>query len=390
MFNNVGKMDKCCGCKLCKYVCKTNAISYVEDSNGFYYPKIDNTKCVNCAMCIKNCPSINNIKNNQPKYIYSYNDKKGKKNSASGGAFRTIATQLLRRGYIVYGAAFNENMKVSHIRIASENDLDKMCNSKYIQSDMENVYASITKDISNDNKILFSGTPCQVSAIKNYFKVQNDNKFVLVDILCRGVPNQFSFDRCIAFEEKKKNIKITSFRFRKRVNGDPHGYEYTYVKNGKSKRKVGHYFEFPFYRCFLEYAILRKECYSCNYSTSNRVSDLTIGDFWGIEKYTNADSNKGISLVMPNTIVGEQILKILNANLNFKINFDEYSFNEALIRPAKLKSTDLRQNFFEHLNDLDSELFEKIVLPSNLSKELRHSKIPYFIKRFYHKIKGIN
>lgn len=158
----------CTGCSMCKNVCPQKAITMEKDEKGFLYPKIDNTKCVDCGICKKNCPNIvqKNIENTNLK-IYAMKNKNTKirNESSSGGFFFELAMKILEENGTVYGAAYNEKNEVEHIRVNKKENLYKLQGSKYVQSEIKEVYHEAVEDLERGRKVLFSGTPCQVNGL---------------------------------------------------------------------------------------------------------------------------------------------------------------------------------------------------------------------------------
>jgi coenzyme F420-reducing hydrogenase beta subunit len=185
-------------------------------------------------------------------------------------------------------------------------DLKKLCKSKYIQSDTNGTFAKVKKFLLEDRKVLFVGTPCQVSGLNNYLGKSFDH-LLTVDFVCHGVPSDKMFKSYKEAEEKKRGGKMVNFSFRIKDGNVKHihGYSYTIDKSGKFKVYRGMFFDNPFYFGFKKYLILRPSCYSCRYCTPERVSDITLADFWGIEDYlSHIDFNKGVSMVLVNSNKG--------------------------------------------------------------------------------------
>ena len=339
MENNISKIHNCAGCFSCGDICPKGAISYIKKSDGFLYPKIDKNKCVNCGKCIRICPQLNQKLNNDYKqkgYISYSKDKNNYFNSASGGIFSELATYFLNNNGLVYGVAFDDNLKVKHTKIERISELEKIQRSKYVQSNATGIYNDCKKELDNGKMILFSGTPCQISALKNYLNKDYKN-LLTCDIVCHGVPSQDMFDKCIELENKKENGKIIKFDFRYKCkkNTSPRNFRYILEKNGKQKEKIGNHYEFPFLVGFYKYLILRNSCYSCKYANMKRVGDLTLGDYW--EAKDKFGKDKGISMIVVNTQKGQTFLNRINKNLFLKEEDIKLikNGNETFNRPTK-------------------------------------------------------
>lgn len=316
-------MSKCTGCVACIDVCPTNCIFVKYDNAGFRYSEIDNSKCIQCGKCYNVCPIENKRQELSQQHLFATyaKDEEIQKRGSSGGMFELIATYCIKKGYFVCGAAF-ENMILKHKIV---NDLDKLkdlLKSKYIQSDTCTIFDEVLKLLKNDSKVLFCGTPCQVSAMKNFVPTNLRQNLILIDIICHGVPSQKIFDMYIETLEEKYNGKIIEYSFRVKDNKYKHAHGYSFKlkkKNNKVKTINGIYTQSTFYNAFKRYEIFRESCYDCKYTTLSRVSDITLADFWGIEKYEfkgNVDS--GVSMVIVNSEIGEKVFESIKDFIEYK------------------------------------------------------------------------
>lgn len=327
----LAKNNECCGCGLCSFACKKSAIQMIEDEDGFVTPIIDEKKCVNCGLCSRLCPVLN------PNRIESFLQKvyicKSKSNeilygSSSGGAFYSLAKYVIANGGSVYGAAWTEQLTVSHIRVSSVDDIKLIMKSKYVQSDISSSFSMIEKDLSNGLLVLFSGTPCQVSAIKKVFgKYKN---LLLVDIVCHGVPNaRFFKDYCRFFEEKKHG-KITQYCFREKnsILGN-----YATCVTTERKKYIKTWRDLSYSYLFMNGYISRESCYNCKYACKDRVGDITLGDFWGAHIFhPDFDTKGGASLLMINNENGLTFFdKIRNDLLTEQSSYENAAKNNPQI-----------------------------------------------------------
>lgn len=220
--------SKCCGCRGCEQICPQKCIRMVEDEEGYLYPEINKENCVECGLCKKVCPmlqyeSLNQNKENEFYKLIS-NDKELIKESTSGGAFTEITNNIIKKNqnknYKIYGCAWQDDMTVKHVAVDDIKDIGILRKSKYIQSDIGNVYSQIDKELRNNYLIIFTGTPCQTVGLKMFLKVKNnrnmENLYTL-DLICHGVPSGKVFLKYIEFLEKKYKSKIKSFSFRERM-----------------------------------------------------------------------------------------------------------------------------------------------------------------------------
>lgn len=362
--NLIEDKNKCCACGSCVIVCPKNAIKLEADRDGFYYPVINNELCIGCGQCKATCAYQNDIVNaNEPIKAYAAQTQNtDHRKSASGGVFASIATNFLKGNGSVYGAALEErNGKLSCFfsKARTEKELDKLLGSKYIHANMENVYKSIKEDLLQGEKVLFAGTPCQVAALRAYLKKDYQNMF-FIDIICHGVPEETWFQDYIAAVEKRKNIKIKRFVFRDKIKGwGLHG-SYDYLSNKRRlQKKLFITRESSYYYYFLTGNIYRTNCYSCKYACSKRIGDITIGDFWGIEKeHPNEIQESNF-----NTAKGSSCILVNNANGNLLL--DQYG-NNLLTIPSTFKKI-AKHN--EQLNKPSSEGAERARLLDAYSKE---------------------
>ncbi len=271
--------DLCTGCGTCYNACPCNAILMVADKEGFLYPIIDEVKCSNCGVCKEICPILATERNlNSPNpecFAFSACDEL-RAESASGGAFPAIAEVILNEGGYVCGAAFDENMTVRHTIINNKDDLQKLKNSKYVQSDVGQCYAEIKILLNSDKKVLFSGTPCQVAGLQSFLSQNYENLFT-IDLICHGTPSDKVFKKYL--EEKTiDGEKVLNVNFRDKINGWSNYLTTTTTTTVPALTD-------SYMKAFLANLSLRKSCGNCKFNSLPRSGDLTIGDFWGIEKF---------------------------------------------------------------------------------------------------------
>ncbi len=309
--------DLCTGCMACIDACPKQCIRPVTRSDGFRYVEISDVSCVHCGKCFTVCPIETHKKNIGKRHLYAAYAKNDKmRNSgSSGGMFELLARHFLSQGYAICGAAFDGTV-LRHRIIHSEKGLPLLLKSKYVQSDTSGIYREILSLMKNGESVFFCGTPCQVSALKNSVPESMWEQLVTADIICHGVPSQKTFDQYIHALEEKENGKIHNFSFRVKDNKyrHAHGFSYYLEKDGKEKTVEGIYLQSSYYTAFKKYLFFRESCYNCRYATLDRVSDITLGDFWGIEKYPfPADSDKGVSMIITNTVIGEKAFEAVTS-----------------------------------------------------------------------------
>lgn len=302
----------CCGCGICTKVCPNGAITMKADKCGSKYPKIDTEKCCDCGICHKYCPVLNYSKGEDTSHLlfaaYS-KDPDRRFEGSSGGMFGLMARNVISQGGVVYGAAFDEKFQLRCIRAVTEEELNPLYKSKYLQSELISAFDPIKSDLECGLTVLFVSTPCQVFALKLFLKKDYEN-LILVDFICHGVSSQYLFDKCLEYDEKKQNCKIYDFQFRakKKNASSPHYFKIRYSRGDKEYVKIKLYMKSSFYSGFHKNITLRDSCYSCKFAYSNRCSDITIGDFHTINKYVKGINRfDGVSTVCVNTNKGKNV-----------------------------------------------------------------------------------
>lgn len=300
---------KCTGCFACQNICPANCISMKEDECGFKYPFVDNGKCINCHQCEKVCPVMGKkVPTYKTHGVYAAwsKDAVTRYESTSGGIFSELAYNVIKGGGGVVGAAYEENNTIEHIFVDKTNNVHKVRQSKYAQSDINGIYRKI-QALSKDRKILFCGTPCQVAGLRNYLQVANDN-IITVDFICRGVNSPKAFREWLRELETNHNSQIRKVWFKYKVDGWHSSPKCTRVQfnDGTDEIYKGKNNSFM-YGYLGPNLYIRPSCGECAFKGENRVSDITLGDFWGIDE--SIDDNKGASLVIINTEQGRTLFQ---------------------------------------------------------------------------------
>ena len=379
----------CCACGACMNICPKSAITMQEDEYGFVYPQIDSEKCILCGMCKSVCAYQNTLVAEHEKTVYAAATKDDEliMKSASGGIFAQMAKTVLDDDGIVFGCSLeyeNEALNPKHIWIDSEKDLYKLQGSKYVQSEISNTYKEVKTFLEEGKKVLFSGTPCQIHGLKSFLK-KNYANLITIDIICHGVPSAKFFKEYISHYEHKYNGKIIDYKFRDKKHGQGMLQAFFVAKNNGQKKivridgaKTGYMWE------FLNSNTYRENCYECKYAREDRISDITIGDFWGVciehsscLAGSEMNKNKGISCVILNTDKGKGFFgSVSDAITYFKSDIEKAAkHNEQLRHPSKL--TYKRKQLLECYKNGGYKEFE------------RYYKKDIGVKALYYWIKGI-
>ncbi len=386
--NNINDVSKkeCTGCMCCQNVCPKNCIKKVTDEEGFVFPQIDTNKCIGCSLCLKKCQIFSEPERNTPirTLAIQIKDENSLKNSASGGVAYEICKSAILAGGVAYGAVFNENFEVFHERAASCKDLIKQQGSKYVQSDISRIYKPLKKDCESGIMVVVVGTPCQIAAIKKYLNKDYEN-LLLIDLICHGVPNQNLFSSYLEYKKMKMNDgKIKDYQFRCKNRG----WGTTYKIKTENKQQLGNAMQETYYSDFVEALNYRESCYNCHYATIERIGDITIGDFWGINKKKNInfDYTKGVSCVLINNSKGQKFIDTILSKCFFvETSLDEIKKeNSNLVAPAKRPK--IRNEYYikinkEGINFSKKLLFKKKSYYKSLLKEMVPSSVKKIIKR---------
>ena len=370
--------EKCIGCGACKNICSQGAIEMVTNNEGFLYPKINLKKCINCGLCRKICCRNNEMKKNaSPIKCYAAKSLETEvlNKSSSGGIFKYLAENIIKKNGVVYGATIDD-YKVKHIRIDNLNDIEKLQGSKYSQSNLTDTYQKIEEDLKNGKKVLFSGTPCQVLSIKKYFEKEKKNLFT-VSVICHGVLNDKILNKRIKEIENKFDTKMNFVKYKSKLNGwDISSIEY----DTERLKKVYKFGEDGMMNLYLKNFILRESCYNCLAKGSNNVADIILGDFWGIFNIKSEFfTHTGVSAVILNTNVGKKLFDEIEDKLEtLEVNIDDISkYNTSLLESPKRPHE--RSVIFNDIEENNFTMLDKVYKQEN-NENLRE-KVIYLTAR---------
>lgn len=309
----------CCGCSACAQRCPKNCIVMKEDDEGFLYPEVNLDLCVNCGLCDKVCPIKEKSEiNNYPKgYVAVNENDEIRLNSSSGGIFTPLAEMILREGGAVFGAAFDISCYiVKHICVDSTEGLEALRGSKYVQSRIEDTYIQVQKALTQDVKVLFSGTPCQIAGLKAYLGKEYELLYT-VDILCHGVPSPSVWRKYLEKQESVHGSAVRRTFFRHKNYGWKMYALSLEFSNDKAYEQI--FTKDPFMQMFLWNICLRPSCYACKFKNISHTADITLGDAWGVENYMpDMDDDKGTSLILVHSNKGSELLNIVLEKYNIR------------------------------------------------------------------------
>ena len=340
----------CNGCSACCNACPVGAISMVENEEGFLYPTVNKERCINCGLCVKSCSALNNnYANSEKPECYAYMaDDEIRKGASSGGVFPVIADYFIKNDGYVCGAVYDE-LKVKHIVSNNVDDIERMRGSKYLQSDINDCYKDIKILLDDGNKVLFTGTPCQISGLKFFLGKASKNLYC-IDIVCHGVPSPKVFQKYINEKIKDKNEKWLHTNFRDKFNGL--WSKLTITTTTTTTTTMDSAQNDIYMRSFLSNLCLRNTCTNCKFQTIPRQGDITIGDFWGIWQYnTTLNDEKGTSVILKNNYKGGFLIDILKNNSKiFEQVPIKYAIDGNLCLVDSVKPHKDRKLFFKLLN----------------------------------------
>lgn len=317
MHNLINQKSSCSGCEACRNICPVNAIEMRLDREGFTYPSINPKLCIGCGACARVCPIANSHrleKNCEGFYAARAYDDDLRYASSSGGVFPVLANYVFNQNGVVFGAAMEESGVVRHISIESPSDIKKIQGTKYVQSEIGDSYKQIKKLLKQDVFVMFVGTPCQCEGLKLYLGKEYEN-LLIADLICFGLPSRGIWNKYAKYLENKFGGEMTSYYFRDKRNKDK---GHTIACNINGKEHTWKLNNDIYCNLYVSENIIRPSCYECKYCTEMRSSDITLGDFWGIENvYPELDDQMGTSLVITHTQKGENIISASHDGMEF-------------------------------------------------------------------------
>ena len=292
--------ESCTGCSACANSCPKNCIRMEADAEGFLYPRTDETACISCNRCTEVCPVLAESQgavSAEPKAYAAHNrDAAVVESSSSGGVFTALARSVLEEGGIVFGAAFQKDFTVAHCPVESAENLFVLQGSKYSQSNVGSCYNQARENLKSGRKVLFSGTPCQIAALRSVLGRDYPN-LLCVDIICHSVPSPKVWQTYLRNTEEQTGKKVVRANFRDKRDGWKNYYLCTHMNDGREALRQGN--DNYYMKAFIQGLSTRPSCYDCKFKGQNHIGDITLGDFWGVESLCpEAFYEKGTSLVL--------------------------------------------------------------------------------------------
>lgn len=375
----------CCGCTACLHSCPVHCITMQEGEEGFLYPVINEEHCIHCRKCETVCPMrrMENRNTETAAYVGYCRNEAIREQSSSGGIFSALAEWVLQQDGVVFGAAFDENFEVCHTAIETTAELGKLRGSKYVQSRLGNAYSEVKHYLEMERIVLFTGTACQIAGLKKYLNREYVNLYT-VDVLCHGVPSPEIWKKYLTEQEKRYGASIEKIEFRNKKRGW-NNFSMKIVFSDRQQYSV-RFSEDKFMQMFLGNLDLRSSCYACPFKTIPRMSDMTIGDSWGIEKVMpDLGDDKGTSVVLVHSSKGKRMLQEVAEKLLLReVKMD------AVLSPAadSRKSVEMHPNRKKYLHGLQNgESFDTLhgyVRKSFLQKAA--GLLHYMVIRFHQKL----
>ena len=371
--------SKCSGCHACASICPKSCIVMEKDSEGFLYPNVNKDACVNCGLCEKSCPILHR---KQPASDCSVTAMAAVNQnidiligSSSGGVFTLLAEEILKQDGVVFGAAFSENFKiVRHICAKQPGDLEKLRGSKYVQSEIGDAYQQAKMLLDSGCKVLFTGTPCQIGGLYAFLRKPYENLYTQ-DIVCHGVPSPMVWERYVAYRECLAAAKTQRMLFRyKKDSWRAYEILFEFENRTSYEKKFG---EDAYMKAFLSNACLRPSCYDCAFKGIVRQADLTLADFWGIEKVLpEMDDDKGTSLVLVHSEKGHWLIQQIQGRLRCCEAEPEsvVQYNSAAVQ--SVAQFEKRAAFFQDIQNQDFECvvqkYTRKTFKQRMVSHLRH------------------
>lgn len=331
------KNDGCTGCGMCAAICPSHTIQMQPDEHGFLRPSVDKTKCTNCSLCARKCPVTTPPQvSAHTEILTGYaKDEPLLSKSSSGAVFPVLAEEIIRRGGVVFGAAFDRDFRVVHTSAWSTTELWPLCGSKYVQSYIPtNCYLQVKKELSDGRWVYFSGMPCQVAALKSYLGREYET-LITQDTACHSVPSPLVWKDYTAALEKQYDGKLIDFAFRNKATGWEKYQIRAEFDNGRCFSQPAA--ENTYQRGFIKGLYSSDACFTCSFKGIDRCSDITLADYWGVKNMQpEAYNPQGTSLILLHSEKGRALLNSCKSKIEIATAAENaFAFNPAMLSPIK-------------------------------------------------------
>ena len=383
MIQIINKAD-CCGCSACAQRCPKQCITMQSDHEGFLYPIIDTNNCIDCGLCEKVCPVINQSEAQTPLKVYAAINKNEniRQQSSSGGIFTVLAHNTIARNGVVFGVKFNKQWEVVFDYTESIDGIAQFRGSKYVQATVGDAFINAEKFLKEGREVLFCGTPCQIAGLKKFLRKEYSN-LLTVDIICHGVPspkvwNRYLQETCSKLLKKTEITEIETISFRSKITGWRR-YSFLLKARSNSKKDVITYTQQAqqntYLRGFIADLYLRPSCHNCPSKLGKSHSDITIADFWGIENIDKEiNYENGVTAIFINNSKGEEYCKLTGCDIKEFTYEDVVKYNSARLKSSKMHKD--RENFFKNIDKKKSiisliDKYTKITLSQRIFNKIK-------------------
>lgn len=371
----------CCGCTACRSICPVGAISMQKDELGFRYPSVDANVCIDCGLCESVCGFSQKADGqvcqleNLSVYAACHEDCEIVSESRSGGVFTSLSDMILDQGGVVYGAAFDKDFSVKHIRAVSREDRNRMRGSKYVQSYLNDAFSQVKSDLESGRSVLFTGTPCQVAGLKSYIPASLQERLLTVDFVCHGTPSPAVWNDYLKYRSKDVDFNEVQFRDKQSCGWKAHVESF---KDRNNEKKLYRTYSMMFYTETMH----RDSCYVCPYNIQQRCSDITISDFWGIDQISQMfEVSSGVSMIVCRTDKGIKAFESAKPSLRVQKHLIDKEFM-LKYNPNLLRATicpDDRSDFIEAYRNYGFDY---------VARRWGDVGFRYKVKKFITKVKG--
>ena len=343
----IERKEDCCGCRACVQSCPVSCIRMEEDSDGFSYPTVDVSLCIECGACERVCPMRNPYPPREAGTVYAARSLNTltRENSSSGGLFMELAHWALRQGGVVFGVRFTGKWTVEHGFAETEEELVAFRGSKYVESNTDGSFEKVQAFLREGRRVLFSGTSCQIAALNHFLRKKYDT-LLTVEVVCHGVPSAKLWSAYLDYLTGKQPELVRDIRFRSKETGWKN---YSFVCDMGHRRVQETFRRNPYMQAFLSDSLLRPSCYSCACKMFATESDLALADYWGVQHIQpEADDDRGTGLVFVHSEKALEMIKSLPVSLDaVAAPFETLlRYNPAIARPVRRPMKIKRRLFY--------------------------------------------